>query len=204
MYVAEPFPTAVQTLARPTLTHVGSVGCLGSVAQPRGLAEGTGARAESATLERRETPLTCDFLAPPARLKRATHDTSHLWPSSEAQDRVGPCTGRPAQLGRRRFSTLRKTTKESPLAHAVVIQVTLPGDGRDEEGRKMLEQVVVPNAKSQPGFKSGVWMNKDNEGRAVVIFDTEANAKAARDNLKPPPGGPTLVSAEVYEVGAEA
>lgn len=68
----------------------------------------------------------------------------------------------------------------------------------------MLEEVVVPNAKAQQGFQRGAWMNKDGAGMGVVIFDTEDNARAALDNLTPPPGGPTLVSLDVYEVGAEA
>jgi hypothetical protein len=90
------------------------------------------------------------------------------------------------------------------MAHAVVFEVTLPDEGRTEEGLRMLEEVVVPNAKAQPGFKSGIWMNKGSVGRAVVVFGTEDEAQAALDSLKPPPGGPTLVSSEVYEVGAEA
>lgn len=90
------------------------------------------------------------------------------------------------------------------MAHAVVIHVKLPEGGRSEEGLRMLEEVVVPNAKAQPGFKSGIWMNNGEDGRAVVVFGTEDEARAALDNLKPPPGGPTLVSSELYEVGAEA
>ena len=90
------------------------------------------------------------------------------------------------------------------MAHAVVLKVELPGEGRDEEGRQLLVDVVVPNAKAQAGFQSGIWMNKGGEGMAVVVFDSEANARSAQDQLKPPPGGPKLVSSEVFEVGAEA
>lgn len=90
------------------------------------------------------------------------------------------------------------------MAHAVVVQVKLAEGGRTEEGRRMLEEVVVPNARSQPGFKSGIWMNNGEDGRAVVVFGSEEQARAALDNLKPPPGGPTLVSSELFEVGAEA
>lgn len=89
------------------------------------------------------------------------------------------------------------------MAHAVVVQVNL-SDGGSDEGQQLLEEVVVPNAKSQPGFKRGIWMRNGNEGRGVVVFETEDQARAAVDQLKPPPGGPTLVSSEVYEVGAEA
>lgn len=90
------------------------------------------------------------------------------------------------------------------MAHAVVIHVKLPEGGRSEEGRRMLDEIVVPNAKSQPGFKSGIWMNNGEDGRAVVVFDSEDQARSALSVLQPPPGGPTLVSSEVYEVAVEA
>lgn len=90
------------------------------------------------------------------------------------------------------------------MTHAVVVQVKLPEDGRSEEGRRMLDEVVVPNAKSQPGFKSGIWMNNGEDGRAVVVFDSEEQARSALNVLKPPPGGPTLISSEVYEVVVQA
>ena len=69
---------------------------------------------------------------------------------------------------------------------------------------RMLREQVVPHAKSQPGFQNGTWMNHGNEGLGVVVFDSQENADAAKEQLRPPPGGPELVSAEVYEVGAQA
>ena len=90
------------------------------------------------------------------------------------------------------------------MAHAVVLKVKLPEEGRSEEGRRLLLEVVVPNAKGQAGFQRGIWMNNGADGMGVVVFDTEDNARAATANLKPPPGGPTLVSSEIFEVGAEA
>jgi hypothetical protein len=96
------------------------------------------------------------------------------------------------------------TTKGAGVAHAVVLQVKLADGGESEDGRKMLVDLVVPNAKAQPGFQHGIWMNDGGNGMGVVVFDTADNARAALDKLKPPPGGPELVSAAVYEVGAEA
>jgi hypothetical protein len=91
------------------------------------------------------------------------------------------------------------------MAHAVVMQVKLPQDGNPEDGQRMLEEVVVPMAKSQPGFTNGTWMHDGNaNGMGVVVFDTAEHAESAKGALKPPPGGPQLVSSEVYEVGAQA
>jgi hypothetical protein len=90
------------------------------------------------------------------------------------------------------------------MAHAVVLQVKLQ-DLPQEEADQMLKEVVIPNAKAQSGFQSGIWMRtSDNDGLGVVVFDTEKNADAAQSALKPPPGGPELVSSTLYEVGAEA
>jgi hypothetical protein len=90
------------------------------------------------------------------------------------------------------------------MSHAVVMKVQL-GDDVPEAAMKMLNEMVVPNAKSQPGFESGIWMrDTENIGLGVVVFDTEANAKAAEEALKPPPGGPEVLSVKTYEVGAQA
>jgi hypothetical protein len=91
------------------------------------------------------------------------------------------------------------------MSHAVVINVNLPGQGTPEDGLKMLNEMVIPQARSQKGFQSGTWMNDHGRGMGVVLFDTEQHAKAARKNLKPPLGtATTFVSSSVYEVGAQA
>ena len=69
----------------------------------------------------------------------------------------------------------------------------------------MLNEIVIPNAKAQAGFEKGTWMQTpDNAGMGVVVFDTIEHAEAAQDALKPPPGGPTLISCTIYRIGAEA
>ncbi len=90
------------------------------------------------------------------------------------------------------------------MAHAVVMQVKLMDGGASEEGRRMLDEVVVPNAKSQLGFQSGIWLNDGGNGMGIAVFDSAEHATAAQAALKPPPGGPELISAAVYEVGATA
>jgi uncharacterized protein YdiU (UPF0061 family) len=90
------------------------------------------------------------------------------------------------------------------MAHAVLTQVKLGDTSNSDEGRRMLEEMVIPHAKSQAGFQSGIWMNNGGDGTGVVVFDTLENAQAAQDELKPPPDGPELVSCVVAEVGAQA
>lgn len=92
------------------------------------------------------------------------------------------------------------------MPYSVVMRVKLP-QITPEEDERMLREMVIPHAKQQPGFASGTWMrNSQNqsEGLGVVVFETEDNARAAAEVLKPPPGGPELVSVDVYEVGAQA
>jgi hypothetical protein len=90
------------------------------------------------------------------------------------------------------------------MAHALVLQVKLPDSGESEEGLRMLREQVVPQAKAQPGFQRGTWMNDGANGIGVVVFDTQEHAEAASHVLKPPSGGPELLSSTVYSVGAEA
>jgi hypothetical protein len=92
------------------------------------------------------------------------------------------------------------------MAHAVVMQVQLSKDDEPEAAVKMLTEMVIPNAKAQTGFQSGTWMRNEETalGTGVVLFDTEENAKAAQKNLKPPEGGPELISSSVCIVGGTA
>lgn len=91
------------------------------------------------------------------------------------------------------------------MSHAVVITVNLPVDGTPEEALKMLNEIVVPQARAQAGFQSGTWMNDHGNGMGVVVFDTEQNANEAQKYLRPPDGATTtFVSSSVYEVGAQA
>ena len=91
------------------------------------------------------------------------------------------------------------------MAHALVLHVKLPQEGSPEDAQQMLDEVVVPLAKSQVGFKNGTWLHDGaGNGMGVIVFATAEDAKAAGDTLKPPPGGPQLVSSAVHEVGAQA
>lgn len=92
--------------------------------------------------------------------------------------------------------------EETNVAHAVVMQVNLVGDY--DEGMKMLDEVVVPQAKAQPGFQRGMWMhNEAMTGTGVIVFDTEEHASAAMEALQPPPGGPTVINCAVFEIARD-
>jgi hypothetical protein len=89
---------------------------------------------------------------------------------------------------------------------AVVMHVKLPEGVSAEDDLAILNNFVIPLAKTQAGFKNGTWA-RDGKGRGlgVIVFDTEENAAAALDALKPPAGaGPELISSDLYEVGGQA
>ena len=91
------------------------------------------------------------------------------------------------------------------MAHAVIFRVTLK-DGRGND-REFLEENIVPNAKAAPGFVSGVWARVGDEGRSMVVFESEDAAKqwaeGAREN--PPPAEVVEIdSIEIGEVQAQA
>ncbi len=90
------------------------------------------------------------------------------------------------------------------MDHAVVMKVKLPEADTPDAGITMLREIVIPLAKSQSGFKSGKWMHDGLDGMGVIVFDSADNAAAAMEAMKPPTGGPQLVSTAVYEVSGEA
>ena len=95
--------------------------------------------------------------------------------------------------------------------YATVGQVKVD-PGREDEARKLLEELVVPRAKGLAGFKGGHWARVlgGDVGYSLLLFDTEANARAAADQVAqgPPPGAPpdppaTFLSVDVCEVIAQ-
>ena len=93
------------------------------------------------------------------------------------------------------------------MAHAVVMRVKFREGQTPEDGQRMLEDVVIPMAKSQSGFQSGTWLHDGKgHGMGVIVFDTAESAESAQDALKPPLGGPgpELISSDLYEVGGQA
>jgi heme-degrading monooxygenase HmoA len=93
--------------------------------------------------------------------------------------------------------------------HAVLIEVDTSGQPDREAGLKHLREEVVPRISGAPGFQAGYWLRpvEDAQGISLVLFDTEANAKAASDDLgvgSTAAPGVTVVRKELREVAASA
>ena len=89
--------------------------------------------------------------------------------------------------------------------HAVVASVTIGDFSKAEPG---LRERVVPAAKAAPGFVAGYWTKSDDgsNGLAIVIFESEDQARAAAEMVRnaPSPDTVTLDNVEVREVAASA
>ena len=80
---------------------------------------------------------------------------------------------------------------------------------RADEAADLLNNYTVPMVKQAAGFVSGTWARSADgtHGQSLIIFESEEAAKAAAERAAagPPPGGPvTFVSADVFEVLAQA
>jgi hypothetical protein len=89
--------------------------------------------------------------------------------------------------------------------YGIIIEVKVDPN-REEEMRSMLDNMIVPRAKTHQGISAGYWL-RSLEGdvlSVVELYDTEANAQTTANRLRsegPPPGAPvTLVSVSTYEV----
>jgi len=80
-------------------------------------------------------------------------------------------------------------------------------ESQKEAGREFVNRVAVPGARAG-GAKGGYWLEPPNgRGLSVVVFDTEAEARAVADRFevgKPPdpnaPEGVVFRTVEVREV----
>jgi hypothetical protein len=68
--------------------------------------------------------------------------------------------------------------------HALVVRAAIHNADRT---REVLNSQVVPQASGAPGFKAGYWTWPTGEGElnvlAMIMFDSEANARAAGDRV---------------------
>ena len=86
--------------------------------------------------------------------------------------------------------------------HAVVVRVTI---NDMESAEKALREEVVPRVSQAPGFVTGYWTRKDNNGLSMVIFESEDAAKQASERIQQNMPVPvTLDGVEIREVAAHA
>lgn len=89
--------------------------------------------------------------------------------------------------------------------HAVVVSVSISGDADPQEVTRHLRENIVPSISQAPGFVKGYWVRLEggNQGRAVIVFESEGAAREAKDLIQPA-AGVTLESADIGEVVADA
>jgi hypothetical protein len=86
--------------------------------------------------------------------------------------------------------------------HGVVVRVTIKDLDPAEQA---LREQVVPRVSQAPGFVTGYWLRKDNNGLSFVIFESEETARAASEMIESPnPDAVTVDEVEVREVVANA
>jgi hypothetical protein len=86
--------------------------------------------------------------------------------------------------------------------HALVVRLTINDPQADLE---VLRAQVVPQVAQAPGFVTGFWTRKGNQGLSMIVFDSEDAANAAGERLKADiPDVATLDDIEVREVVAHA
>ena len=94
------------------------------------------------------------------------------------------------------------------MPYAFVAHVQFAEGADPELGRKLLQEGLIPAAKAQAGFQSGIWVRSPDakSGIGTVVFDTQANAEAGKAALEAqrPADAPAITDSGVYEVMAQA
>ena len=90
--------------------------------------------------------------------------------------------------------------------HAVVARVTVH---EAEAATRRLKEQVVPRVVGTPGFVAGYWTRKDNTGLGMMVYESEAAARAASEQIESNPPQPehdavSLEDVQVREVVAYA
>jgi len=85
--------------------------------------------------------------------------------------------------------------------HAVVVEVDI--DDADAARQGLVD--VVSNLRAAPGFVAGYWIRLDDgHGTSVVVFESEAQARATAPQADGTAPGVTMTSVEIGEVLASA
>jgi hypothetical protein len=85
--------------------------------------------------------------------------------------------------------------------HAVVTRVSIEDT---ESAQATLRDEIVPRIAQTPGFVAGYWVSvSDGKGSGITVWESEDAARAAADQIQPPPNV-SFDSVEVGEVVANA
>ena len=90
--------------------------------------------------------------------------------------------------------------------YALAVNVKIES-GKEDEAKEELRTNVVPRVKQAPGLVAGYWMDPQNGfGYALLIFDSEENANAAKQMAEsgPVPDFVKMNPPQVMEVIASA
>jgi hypothetical protein len=87
--------------------------------------------------------------------------------------------------------------------HAVITSIQyLPGTTEDAAVGTLYD-LILPGVKQAPGFVKGVWAGDDKVATALMVFETEDQAKQALQGVGDEVGGVKVTSSDVYRVHAE-
>jgi hypothetical protein len=92
--------------------------------------------------------------------------------------------------------------------HAVLIEVDVSGVDPGQ-GQTALRERIVPAIKTMPGFKSGIWLagNDEGKGLSLTVWESEEGARRMAERFGPgssPTANASVVRCEVREVAATA
>jgi hypothetical protein len=95
--------------------------------------------------------------------------------------------------------------REKARMHAALVSVRVEPEAL-ESGLTVLREQVVPMIASAPGFVAGYWLAPENNvGWAVIVFETEEQAREAAPPVGPAPApGATVERVDFRAVVASA
>ena len=86
--------------------------------------------------------------------------------------------------------------------HALIWRVTIK---EPVEANRILHQEIVPAISQTPGFAGGYWAEtEDGHGTAMVLFNSEADARRVADMPEPQTDAFDIEVSELAEIVAQA
>jgi hypothetical protein len=85
--------------------------------------------------------------------------------------------------------------------HALFLVLQLEDE---EQALQSLHDDVIPQMRQAPGFNTGTWFGDQRTGHAVVVFDTEEQARQASPPVGTAMPGGAVLSSTVYPITGQA